>query len=95
MVKGINFEGLHDVNSPIELAEYYTKSGADELVFLRHHCLRRGPGPVHRHPPPDRQPGVHPLTVGGGINTLEDFDRVLKCGADKVSVNSGPSATPT
>ena len=53
VVKGVNFEGLHDVNSPIELAEYYTKS------------LRRGPGAVHRHPPPDRQPGVHPPHRGG------------------------------
>ena len=93
VVKGVNFAGLQDVSSPVELAEYYTRSGRMSW-FLRHHRLRRGAGPVSRHSAPDGQPGVHSLTVGGGINTLEDFDRVLKCGADKVSVNSGAIRSP-
>ena len=94
VVKGVNFEGLHDVNSPIELAEYYTKSGADELVFYDITASAEGRGLFTDILRTDRQPGVHPLTVGGGINTLEDFDRVLKCGADKVSVNSGAIRNP-
>ena len=94
VVKGVNFEGLSDVSSPVELARYYSESGADELVFyditasfeeraLFTDILREVAGSI-----------FIPLTVGGGINTLEDFDRVLKCGADKVSVNSGAIRNP-
>ena len=64
VVKGVNFAGLQDVSSPVELAEYYTRSRADELV-LRHHRLRRGAGPVSRHSAPDGQPGVHSPHRGG------------------------------
>ena len=94
VVKGTNFEGLSDVSSPIELAEYYSNVGADELVFyditasfvgrqLFTDILKEVASKI-----------FIPLTVGGGINTVEDFDRVLKCGADKVSVNSGAIKNP-
>ena len=94
VVKGVNFGGLQDVNSPVALAEFYSDNGADELVFyditassdgrkLFTDILRETASKV-----------FIPLTVGGGINTVEDFDRVLKCGADKVSVNSGAIANP-
>lgn len=94
VVKGVNFAGLQDVSSPVELAEYYTRSGADELVFYDITASAEGRGLF-----PDilRRTASRvfiPLTVGGGINTLEDFDRVLKCGADKVSVNSGAIRNP-
>lgn len=95
VVKGVNFGGLQDVSSPVALAEFYSGCGADELVFyditassegraLFTDILRETAGKV-----------FIPLTVGGGINTLEDFDRVLKCGADKVSVNSGAIRNPS
>ena len=94
VVKGVNFEGLHDVNSPIELAEYYTKSGADELVFYDITASAEGRGLFTDILRQTASRVFIPLTVGGGINTLEDFDRVLKCGADKVSVNSGAIRNP-
>ena len=95
VVKGTNFEGLKDVDSPVTLAQYYSGCGADELVFyditasadgrkLFTDILRETASKV-----------FIPLTVGGGINTVEDFDRVLKCGADKVSVNSGAIRNPS
>lgn len=94
VVKGVNFEGLNDVSDPVTLAEYYSDCGADELVFyditassegrkLFTDILTRAASRV-----------FIPLTVGGGISTLGDFDRVLKCGADKVSVNSGAINNP-
>ena len=94
VVKGINFEGLHDVSSPIELAEYYTKSGADELVFYDITASAEGRGLFTDILRETASRVFIPLTVGGGINTLDDFDRVLKCGADKVSVNSGAIRDP-
>lgn len=95
VVKGVNFAGLHDVSSPVELAKYYSSAGADELVFyditasfegrrLFTDILREVASQI-----------FIPLTVGGGINTVDDFDRVLKCGADKVSVNSGAIRNPS
>ncbi|MBQ1377007.1 MAG: imidazole glycerol phosphate synthase subunit HisF [Lachnospiraceae bacterium] len=94
VVKGVNFTGLQDVSSPVELAKYYSENGADELVFyditasfeeraLFTDILRETARQV-----------FIPLTVGGGINSTADFDRVLKCGADKVSVNSGAIRNP-
>ena len=94
VVKGVNFLGLGDVSDPVTLARYYSENGADELVFyditasaerraLFTDVLTRVAETI-----------FIPLTVGGGINTLEDFDRVLKCGADKVSVNSGAIRNP-
>ncbi|MGN0710115.1 MAG: imidazole glycerol phosphate synthase subunit HisF [Anaerovoracaceae bacterium] len=94
VVKGINFKGLSDVSSPMELARYYSDNGADELVFyditasyeerrLFTDILTETASRI-----------FIPLTVGGGINTLDDFERVLRCGADKVSVNSGAIKNP-
>lgn len=94
VVKGVNFKGLTDVSSPVALAAYYSENGADELVFyditasfegrrLFTDILREVATTV-----------FIPLTVGGGINSIDDFDRVLKCGADKVSVNSGAIRNP-
>ena len=94
VVKGMNFSSLKDVSSPVLLADYYSRGGADELVFyditassdgrkLFTDILRETASKV-----------FIPLTVGGGINTIDDFDRVLKCGADKVSVNSGAIKNP-
>ena len=94
VVKGVNFEGLHNVSSPIELAEYYTKSGADELVFYDITASAEGRGLFTDILRETASRVFIPLTVGGGINTLDDFDRVLKCGADKVSVNSGAIRDP-
>ncbi|MCI7678665.1 imidazole glycerol phosphate synthase subunit HisF [Hornefia butyriciproducens] len=95
VVKGVNFEGLQDVSSPVELGRYYSENGADELVFYDITASAEG-----RRLFADILREVAatifiPLTVGGGINTLEDFDRVLKCGADKVSVNSGAIRDPS
>ena len=94
VVKGVNFEGIQDVADPVELAAYYSDSGADELVFYditaSHEARALFTDVLKR-----TAAGVFiPLTVGGGINQLEDFDRVLKCGADKVSVNSGAIKRP-
>ena len=94
VVKGVNFEGLKDMADPVDMARFYNDSGADELVFyditasfegreLFTDVLRRVASEI-----------FIPLTVGGGIRGLNDFDRVLKCGADKVSVNSGAIADP-
>ena len=94
VVKGVNFKNLGDVASPVALAQYYSECGADELVFyditasvegrrLFTDILRETASKV-----------FIPLTVGGGINAVEDFERVLKCGADKVSVNSGAIRNP-
>lgn len=94
VVKGKNFEGIQDVSDPVEMAKFYNIEGADELVFyditasveergLFTDILQRVASEI-----------FIPLTVGGGINTLDDFDRVLKCGADKVSVNSGAIKNP-
>lgn len=94
VVKGVNFEGVRDVADPVEMAAFYNESGADELVFyditasyeqraLFTDILTKVASEI-----------FIPLTVGGGINTIDDFDRVLKCGADKVSVNSGAIRDP-
>ena len=95
VVKGMNFEGLRDVNSPVELAKYYTENGADELVFYDITASAEGRGLFTDILRDTASQVFIPLTVGGGINTLDDFDRVLKCGADKVSVNSGAIRDPS
>lgn len=94
VVKGVNFEGLNDVSSPIELANYYSQNGADELVFYDITASAEGRRLFTDILLEVAKKVFIPLTVGGGINTLEDFDRVLKCGADKVSVNSGAIRNP-
>ena len=94
VVKGVNFEGLADVSSPVELASYYSKNGADELVFYDITASAEGRKLFSDILTETASKVFIPLTVGGGINTLSDFDRVLKCGADKVSVNSGAIRNP-
>ena len=89
VVKGVNFENLNDVSSPVELGKYYSDCGADELVFYDITASSDGRKLFTDILKEVAQNIFIPLTVGGGINTIEDFDRVLKCGADKVSVNSG------
>ena len=95
VVKGVNFAGLRDVASPVELAEFYSSAGADELVFYDITASAEGRALfTDILTETARRVFIH-LTVGGGINSLEDFDRVLKCGADKVSVNSGAIRDPS
>ena len=95
VVKGINFEGIRDVSSPVDLADYYSRSGADELVFYDITASSDGRKIFTDILRETASRVFIPLTVGGGINSVEDFDRVLKCGADKVSVNSGAIRNPS
>lgn len=95
VVKGTNFMGLSDVSSPVELAKYYSDNGADELVFYDITASFEGRQLFTDILTEVASKIFIPLTVGGGINTVEDFDRVLKCGADKVSVNSGAIRNPS
>ncbi len=94
VVKGVNFEGLRTVASPVELAKEYSRNGADELVFYDITASAEGRGLFTDILKETAANVFIPLTVGGGINSLEDFDRVLKSGADKVSVNSGAIRNP-
>ncbi|MCQ2566596.1 MAG: imidazole glycerol phosphate synthase subunit HisF [Clostridia bacterium] len=94
VVKGVNFQGLNDVASPVDLAEFYTKAGADELVFYDITASSDGRKIFTDILRETASKVFIPLTVGGGIGSVEDFDRVLKCGADKVSVNSGAIKNP-
>ena len=94
VVKGVNFAGLSDVSSPVSLAKYYSECGADELVFYDITASAEGRALFTDILREVASTIFIPLTVGGGINTLDDFDRVLKCGADKVSVNSGAIRNP-
>ena len=95
VVKGVNFTGLKDISSPVTLADYYSKNGADELVFYDITASAEGRELFTEVLKSTAEKVFIPLTVGGGINTLNDFDRVLKCGADKVSVNSGAIKNPS
>ena len=94
VVKGVNFEGVRDVADPVEMARMYNAAGADELVFYDITASYEGRALFTDILTQVASEIFIPLTVGGGINTLEDFDRVLKCGADKVSVNSGALKDP-
>ena len=94
VVKGVNFQGLNDVDSPVDLAAFYSDNGADELVFYDITASAEGRQLFTDILRKVAERIFIPLTVGGGINTVEDFDRVLKCGADKVSVNSGAIRNP-
>ena len=95
VVKGVNFLGVKDVESPVELAKFYNESGADELVFYDITASAEGRALFTDILLDVARQIFIPLTVGGGINTVDDFDRVLKCGADKVSVNSGAIKNPS
>lgn len=94
VVKGVNFQGLRDVSSPVELGLYYSSCGADELVFYDITASAEGRKLFTDILCETAKRVFIPLTVGGGIRTVDDFDRVLKCGADKVSVNSGAIRNP-
>ena len=94
VVKGVNFEGIQDVADPVEMARFYNESGADELVFYDITASVEERALFSDILVDVASQIFIPLTVGGGINTLDDFDRVLKCGADKVSVNSGAIKNP-
>lgn len=94
VVKGVNFEGLSDVSSPVGLAKFYSDNGADELVFYDITASAEGRALFTDILKKVAETIFISLTVGGGINTVDDFDRVLKCGADKVSVNSGALKNP-
>lgn len=95
VVKGVNFKGVKDVADPVEMAKFYNDSGADELVFYDITASVEGRKIFSEVLTSVASQIFIPLTVGGGINTLDDFDRVLKCGADKVSVNSGAIKDPS
>ena len=95
VVKGVNFLGLADVSSPVKLASYYSACGADELVFYDITASAEGRQLFTEILTEVASTVFIPLTVGGGINTVSDFDRVLKCGADKVSINSGALRDPS
>ena len=95
VVKGTNFQGLQDVSSPVELGKFYSDCGADELVFYDITASAEGRALFTDILTEVARTIFIPLTVGGGINSLADFDRVLKCGADKVSVNSGAIRNPS
>ena len=95
VVKGTNFQGLRDVNNPVELGKFYSDCGADELVFYDITASSEGRALFTDILTEVARTIFIPLTVGGGINSLADFDRVLKCGADKVSVNSGAIRNPS
>ena len=94
VVKGVNFENLGDVASPVDMARLYSGAGADELVFYDITASAEGRKLFTEILTETARNVFIPLTVGGGINTVDDFDRVLKCGADKVSVNSGAIRDP-
>jgi len=95
VVKGVNFQGIRDVSSPVDLAAYYSSCGADELVFYDITASSDGRKLFTDILRQTAERVFIPLTVGGGINSVDDFDRVLKCGADKVSVNSGAIRNPS
>ncbi len=94
VVKGTRFRELNDVASPVDLAAYYSAQGADELVFYDITASSDGRKIFTDILTETASRVFIPLTVGGGISTIADFDRVLKCGADKVSVNSGAIRDP-
>ncbi len=94
VVKGVNFQGLSDVSSPVELAKYYSENGADELVFYDITASAEGRRLFTDILRETAENVFIPLTVGGGISSVQDFERVLNCGADKVSVNTGAIANP-
>ena len=95
VVKGVKFQGLSDVSSPVTLADFYSRCGADELVFYDITASAEGRGIFTDILRETAKTVFIPLTVGGGINTLADFERVLGSGADKVSVNSGAIRNPS
>lgn len=94
VVKGVHFEGLREISSPVQLAKFYSENGADELVFYDITASSDGRKLFTEILCETARNVFIPMTVGGGIRTVADFERVLGCGADKVSVNSGALQNP-
>ena len=94
VVKGVNFVNIRDAGDPVELAKYYSDQGADEIVFLDITATSDARDTVADVVERTASQVFVPLTVGGGIRTLEDFRRLLRAGADKISVNSAAVARP-
>ncbi|MBM6663884.1 imidazole glycerol phosphate synthase subunit HisF [Flavonifractor plautii] len=94
VVKGVNFVNIRDAGDPVELAKYYSDQGADEIVFLDITATSDARDTVADVVERTAAQVFVPLTVGGGIRTLEDFQRLLRAGADKISVNSAAVARP-
>lgn len=94
VVKGVNFVNIRDAGDPVELATYYSKQGADEIVFLDITATHEARATVEDVVRRTVQQVYVPVTVGGGIRTVEDFQRLLRCGADKISVNSAAVKNP-
>lgn len=95
VVKGVNFVNIRDAGDPVELATYYSRQGADEIVFLDITATSDARDTVADVVERTAAQVFVPLTVGGGIRTLEDFQRLLRAGADKISVNSAAVKDPT
>ena len=95
VVKGVNFVNIRDAGDPVELATYYSQQGADEIVFLDITATSDARDTVADVVERTAAQVFVPLTVGGGIRTLEDFRRLLRAGADKISVNSAAVKDPT
>ena len=95
VVKGVNFVNIRDAGDPVELATYYSRQGADEIVFLDITATSDARDTVADVVERTAAKVFVPLTVGGGIRTLEDFQRLLRAGADKISVNSAAVKDPT
>ena len=94
VVKGINFINLKDVGDPVEIAEFYNKEGADELVFLDITATHEGRKTMLDVVRRTAEKVFIPLTIGGGISSLEDFKEILRAGADKISINSAAVRNP-
>ncbi|MDD7557015.1 imidazole glycerol phosphate synthase subunit HisF [Ruminococcus sp.] len=94
VVKGVNFEGIQDVGDPVACAAEYNRQGADELVFYDITASHEGRGVILDVVRRTAQQVFVPLTVGGGISTIEDFRETLRAGADKVSINSSAVKNP-
>jgi cyclase len=94
VVKGVNFEGLRDAGDPVELAAAYDAQGADELVFLDITASSGGRETTYEVVRRTAEQVFIPLTVGGGVRTTQDVDRLLRAGADKVSLNTAAVARP-
>ncbi len=94
VVKGVNFVNIRDAGDPVELAKYYSDQGADEIVFLDITATSDARDTVADVVERTAAQVFVPLTVGGGIRTVEDFQRLLRAGADKISVNSAAVARP-
>ena len=95
VVKGVNFQNLRDAGDPVELAARYNEQGADEITFLDISASSRGRETTREVVTRCAETVFIPLTVGGGIRSVDDVDALLRCGADKVGINTGAIAQPS